>query len=791
MQLGVTASRMRRLPGIMIIFLIAIASFFIFMNQMDFYPQNPVINGRLNLAGHQLDNATNLTLNGDWEFYWHQMLDFEDFSQGSRQPDFYIRVPDVWTRYQLHGEKLPAFGYATYRLVVSGADPDKALMIHLDSVSTAYNLYVNDQLMASNGQVSTSPEGFVPFNQPRAVSFHPPAENFTIIIQVSNFIYARGGIWYQINFGLETAIQNMQVRLVYKDAMLLGSLLIMTLYHLNLFILLHELMTALLLLLLDINMIARIIVYGDYLILRLIPDFPYKLLVQVNYLSVYWGPILLYFMVMNLFFKDSSKKWLSWTLLTYGCLASVATVLLPVRIFTAWLTLLEAVMAVIMSLTVAWIALAVRQKQKGALAMLIATATSMLLIFYDVLYQQNILASAYGELTSVGMVFLLFMLSALTANRFLKSYHERRQLQEKLLLSQQVEQRLKNQVSQFMKSRENQLNDQKVHQEVMIVADDEELRQSIYLSLNQQGYLVTDYHMIGDISDRLAHGKPVDVLLLDLRTLAKPGLEILKEIRQVFTPVELPVLLMVNRDNMDEAATGFWLGANDTIGMPFSSEELIARVRNLFQMQSWIEKTVSSELSFLQAQIKPHFIFNALSVIASRCLKSPEKARDLLLDLSDYLRESFDFEDKDGLTTLSRELKLVKAYLDIEQARFQDRLDVRFEIDKGIDCTLPILSIQPIVENAIRHGLMKLPEGGSIQVKVERKPDAIGISVSDNGIGMSQERIQLVLNASADIQGVGLRNIHRRLLALYGKGLLIKSEHGLGTRVSFEIPQHF
>jgi len=205
-------------------------------------------------------------------------------------------------------------------------------------------------------------------------------------------------------------------------------------------------------------------------------------------------------------------------------------------------------------------------------------------------------------------------------------------------------------------------------------------------------------------------------------------------------------------------------------------------------MQDWIEKNVNSELAFLQAQIKPHFIFNTLSVIASQCQRQPDQAKELLLDLSDYLRESFDFESSDGLISITRELNLVKAYLSIERVRFSDRLDVAYEIDDQVDCLVPLLSIQPLVENAVQHGVLPRAEGGRIHVQVKRLTDTVSITINDTGVGMTQQQIDQIFHVRSGETGIGLRNVHHRLLNLYGKGLQISSTAGAGTRVSFDIP---
>lgn len=285
----------------------------------------------------------------------------------------------------------------------------------------------------------------------------------------------------------------------------------------------------------------------------------------------------------------------------------------------------------------------------------------------------------------------------------------------------------------------------------------------------------------------LENGAKYDVIILDVMMPDISGYDVLKKIREKYLPVELPVLLLTTSRNINDISTGFRLGANDYLIKPFEAEELNARVNSLINMKKAVNSLVATELSFLQAQIKPHFIYNALSVISSLTLTEPEKAKELVLDLSDYLRGSFDFESNEGLTTLKRELNLVKAYLSIEQARFKERLCVEFEIS-DINCTVPLLSIQPLVENAVRHGIMPMINGGKIWITVRNEGEYIKISVIDNGVGIDKEKLENILSKSGKNGSVGIKNIHRRLIKLYGRGLIITKGIENGTKIEFFVP---
>lgn len=201
-----------------------------------------------------------------------------------------------------------------------------------------------------------------------------------------------------------------------------------------------------------------------------------------------------------------------------------------------------------------------------------------------------------------------------------------------------------------------------------------------------------------------------------------------------------------------------------------------------------MKKAQEAEIAFLRAQIKPHFLYNSLSVIVAQTTQEPQKAKNLLYDLTDYLRGSFHFEAHDGMIPLSGELNTVKAYLSIEQARFGDLLEVVYDIEEGLDTMVPLLSIQSIVENAVRHGIFKQAEGGRLFLQIRRENDFVVIKVEDNGVGIPIERLDGIRRGDCPAAGVGLKNIQGRLESYKGARLKIESTEGVGTVVTLEIP---
>lgn len=200
-----------------------------------------------------------------------------------------------------------------------------------------------------------------------------------------------------------------------------------------------------------------------------------------------------------------------------------------------------------------------------------------------------------------------------------------------------------------------------------------------------------------------------------------------------------------------------------------------------------IDKAEMNEISFLQAQINPHFINNTLSVIASMITRAPGDAKRLITELGHYLSNAYYFDSESPMIPLKKELENVETYINIKQARFGER--VKFEIisEQLPDINIPRLILQPLVENATRHGILKKVEGGKVYLIIKRWNDRLFIDIRDNGVGIPDEYIHNLDLLDHNKKGIGLTNIHRRLIKYYQEGLTIKRTE-IGTSVSFWIP---
>jgi len=195
-----------------------------------------------------------------------------------------------------------------------------------------------------------------------------------------------------------------------------------------------------------------------------------------------------------------------------------------------------------------------------------------------------------------------------------------------------------------------------------------------------------------------------------------------------------------------------------------------------------------AEVRALRAQISPHFIYNALTTIAAFVRSDPDRARELLLEFADFTRYSF--RQAGEFTTLADELGNIEKYLILERARFGDRLRIRWTIaPEVLGVVVPFLSIQPLVENAVRHGLAGRPGGGTVVVTAsDNGPDCV-ISVEDDGVGMDPDSVGV--HAHDDADHVGLGNVDDRLRAAFGEdyGLVVETAPDAGTKVIVRLPK--
>lgn len=576
--------------------------------------------GMLNLTASSLSSVGTVRLDGNWEFYWNRLLQHGQLRE--EEPDILAAVPSTWDRYLIAGDRLPGQGHATYRLhVQTDLPPGSMLGLRIYPMSSAYQLYVNEQLIAANGQVSTLAAGEVGEYRPQVVFFHTPAAEFDLILQVSNYHYDRGGFWYGMSLGEPAAVLRLHDSVMGKEIFLLGALAIIMALFLAVYLLQRELKYALYFSLLCGTLLVASDMVGQFILLRPFPGISLNAVIALWYSSTGWAAYL-FVRLMHELFPSRFSGAVSRIGLIIAALAQGICLLTAPSFYTRFAQFANLLDTLAIALAVVIVAIGIRQGQEDGWLHILSMAIALAAYLHDILYWTNRLSGGWGELIYVGLFLML---------------------------------------------------------------------------------------------------------LLQMTILAR-------------------------------------------------------------RVKSFTERERAAELAALQAQIKPHFLFNTLNSFVSISRYDMDKARTLIYDFSNYLRRSFDFRGFSQFVPLRHEVELAQAYLQIEQARFEERILVEFEVSADLDLQVPILILQPLIENAVIHGILPKPEGGCVSVFVARQGQDLYLRVKDDGIGMAEGLPAAV--AIGDRQGVGLANIDQRLRRLFGRGLQVQSEPGQGTEISWSIPLH-
>ncbi|WP_349671475.1 histidine kinase [Lacrimispora sp.] len=588
------------------------------------------VKGQIDLSGWDMNETKILRLDGEWEFYWNQLLIPQDFqSQVPSVDKVYMQVPGLWNGKFIKGEKLPAFGCATYRLVLDHVSARKVMALKKGNARFSSKVYVNGEELISDGLPAQTSKDYRSGNSPKLGFFESDSDKIEILIQVANYEYMNSGIPVSIELGSEDVMLHQHQRDLMLALAIFAVLLTIAFLYLIFFI------------------VARMKGIKEY-ILPLFSLFC-SLFAIGNGLSDQ-RPLLL---------------------------------ILPEISFTMAFKMKDLFLSVNF-ITLLW----VFHEFKNGLIPLRPT---------------KIISCVYGGYLLVILTFPIY------------EYYKIHQL---VMVSNTI---------------------------ILLVL----LIRAILLFVEKaEGLLLF-------VSVLAVNFYSFDCILFSLGFKTDSGFS------QVFMLIFAIVMIFL------------------------LSLHYLNAIR---QLQTSVMRTQEAEIAFLRAQINPHFLYNALNSIAALCATKPQKAEEVVIELSQYLRRSFDFKRIDAMTTLAKEMELLEAYLYIEKTRFGERLQVEYDIDETIILPIPHLILQPLVENAVRHGLMKAIIGGKVIITVKRQGTEAVFTIEDNGIGIEKERISGLLEEKPESGGIGIWNINQRLMMLYKKGLTIESEVGKGTRVIFGLP---
>jgi len=326
----------------------------------------------------------------------------------------------------------------------------------------------------------------------------------------------------------------------------------------------------------------------------------------------------------------------------------------------------------------------------------------------------------------------------------------------------------------------------------------------IYQDVDIAGVSITDEEKIlahiGKGSDHHITGEPVRTRAT-MEVLADGKHRIIRKKEGIYCnhgKCPLKAAVVVPLKEQDKTVGTLKLYRDTEHSINHLDEKLALGLAQLFSTQIEVSRVeaqekllVDAELRALQAQINPHFLFNAINTIQSFMLIDGKRAKVLLNSLAVLFRKSLSTQGE--FVDFEQEISHIRSYLEIEEARFGDRLKVEYDLHTGEGVRVPPLILQPIVENAVLHGILPKKEGGLVRISSSIRNNDYLVSIEDDGTGIAAEKVPQLLTENlmeGQRTSVGLINIHKRLTTLYGQdyGMKIESSKGIGTQVEVRFP---
>nr|WP_245856179.1 ATP-binding protein [Paenibacillus rigui] len=408
--------------------------------------------GKLDLTGWHFKNDGNKALDGEWDFFWGQLLEPGQVKAALKEgpaPER-IQLPHTWNGYEQEGTKLPGSGFATFHLQVTLPASSGVMALELPTIRTAYTLWINGQPMGGSGVVGTDRATSEPSYMPRLVYFNAVDPALDIVIQVSNFDHRTGGIWNKIWLGDADKLTSNHNRSLIIDAMLIGSLLLMGLYHLGLFVMRFKERGSLYFAIFCILAGVRAMFVGEGTMFLLFPDLPWLTGLRLEYISYYLSVPLIVMFCRGLYpqvFRLGYIRAIQGT----GLAASILVILLPSNIFTYVTPAYQIFTIAVCVYCIVCFTEGVRNKRDGALFVLTGVIVYTVTILIDLLYINEYIDK--GNVSAIGLFYCIFMTSFIISLKSFRAFAAvetlSRQLRE---LNMGLEHRIKERTAELEKS---------------------------------------------------------------------------------------------------------------------------------------------------------------------------------------------------------------------------------------------------------------------------------------------------------------------------------------------------
>lgn len=385
-----------------------------------------VKNGVLDLRNWNLAEDGPVKLDGEWEFYWHELLEPHQICAKKHAEKTYLNLPRSWNGFSYQGEKLPGRGYATFRAVIKtdlGEDPVK--MLKIPYMSTAYKLWVNGQLVATNGRVGSTPDTMVPHYLPQEATIVQGIDDIELVIQVANFMHRRGGIWKSIYLGTEQQIHHMLVRNIGANMFILGSILAIGIYALTLYLFRRKEVINLYFGSFCLLLALRSTLVGEMLLVKWFPFLEWEFTLKLEYFTYYLGLSLFLLLIYN-FFPAEMPLFIVKAGQAAGYSFAGLVLFTKAQIYTHLNFIFQIITVAAGAYTIVVLLQAVRRKREGAAVITVGALVFISTIYHDILYYNELTTGS--DLAPFGLLVFIFSQSVILAMRFSKAFVQTQQL---------------------------------------------------------------------------------------------------------------------------------------------------------------------------------------------------------------------------------------------------------------------------------------------------------------------------------------------------------------------------
>lgn len=385
------------------------------------YGNSPTaVQGELDLRGWDWDRTGHLPLNGEWEFYWNEFKHPEDLAADRFGAPRYARLPGSWNGTTEDGKVLTGEGYATYRLKILLSDHERMFALRLPPIYTSYRLWVNGEEIASAGTVSRSEPEAKPHFMTRLAVAHTHLSEMELILQISNYSHEKGGIRQPIEFGPFESVARAKQLSVGFDTLLIGSLLIMGLYHLGLFVVRTKELAMLYFGLFCLVFCLRMALIGEMVVTQALPRFDWTLALVLEYLTADLSMPLFVLFFASMYPRESSRK-----ITTFFCAVTlgyaVVIPLLPTVLFSKWLVVLQLIVGACICYIISIIVLAFLRRREGSGLLLFASLIFAATIVNDMLYAHELVQTT-DKMSAFGLLIFIFSQSVLLSVKLSRGY---------------------------------------------------------------------------------------------------------------------------------------------------------------------------------------------------------------------------------------------------------------------------------------------------------------------------------------------------------------------------------